>query len=57
MPLTSPYHTNDPETPNVFHNNSACDDGNRIEPQHFREGEGVGRRLCERCEQLNENGE
>lgn len=57
MPLTNPYFTSDPETPNVFHNNSACYDGQRIEQEHLRQGEGIGRRLCERCEELNEKGE
>jgi hypothetical protein len=57
MPPVYPYHTSESETPAVFHNNSACDDGQRIKKEHLQSGEGVGRRLCERCEELNDNGE
>lgn len=56
MPYTPPFHTVEPGAPHVYHNNSACNDGKAIKPQHWRSGEGYGRRRCERCAQLNAEG-
>lgn len=36
----------------VYHNNSACTEGNNIEPQNLKEGKG-GVRICKRCAILN----
>jgi hypothetical protein len=56
MPRVAPFHTSEPETPPVYHNNSECSAGKQILPQHRVEGEGVGRRLCEICADLNAQG-
>lgn len=56
MPKVSAFHTSEPETPAVYHNNSACDEGKKIKPEHRVDGEGVGRRLCEVCAKLNAEG-
>jgi len=54
MPRISPFHTVEEGKPVVYHNNSACADGKRIKPEHYRTGTGIGRRLCDECERLNE---
>ena len=51
MPYTSPFHTSQPETPEVYHDNTECEDGQRIKPEHKVMGTG-GRRRCERCDEL-----
>jgi hypothetical protein len=56
MPRVTPFHTSETETPAVYHNNSACHEGKQIKPQHRVPGEGVGRRLCEVCADLNAKG-
>lgn len=56
MPKVPAFHTSEPETPAVYHNNSACDEGKKIKPEHRVDGEGVGRRLCEVCAKLNAEG-
>ena len=40
----------------VYHNNTECEVGNNIEPENCRSGCG-DRRLCERCEVLNDQKE
>src|SRR5665647_1277112 len=52
----SPFHTSEPETPAVYHNNSECSEGKKIKPEHRVSGEGSGRRLCEICAKLNAEG-
>jgi len=37
---------------NVYHNNTKCKAGNRIEPTNLKEGDD-GRPLCRRCDELN----
>lgn len=49
MTKTGEYHTSQPETPAVYHNDDACPDGRRILPQHRVPGRGSGRRLCDWC--------
>ncbi len=53
MPSCQPFHTSEPETPAVYHNNSACSDGKKVKPEHRRIGLGVDRRQCEVCADLN----
>jgi hypothetical protein len=57
MPPCSPFHTSEPETPAVYHNNSACFEGKKIKREHRVEGTGVGRRPCEICADLNRKGQ
>ena len=52
MAKTSPYHS--PKQP-VYHNNSRCTEGNNIERKNRTSGTG-GKRLCERCKELNKQG-
>lgn len=47
------FHTSEPETPAVYHNNDACSEGKKIKPQHKVSGTGTGRRLCKICEGLS----
>jgi len=56
VPRVPAFHTSEPETPPVYHNNSECHEGKKIKPWHRVEGEGVGRRLCEICAELNAQG-
>lgn len=49
MVKKSPWHAKDSE---VYHNNSACTEGNNIEPKNIKNGDG-GKRLCKRCKDLN----
>jgi hypothetical protein len=46
------FHTSEPETPQVYHNDDECYEGKKILPQHRVSGRGVNRRLCEVCEEL-----
>jgi hypothetical protein len=39
----------------VYHNNSGCNTGHNIDPQHLRQGTG-GKPLCNECESLNQVG-
>lgn len=59
MPAVSPFHTDSPEYPpshrNVYHDNSVCDYGKEIEPEHRIPGEG-GRPRCDRCSLLANQG-
>jgi hypothetical protein len=52
MPQKSPWHSvKEP----VYHNNTECSEGNNIESENLRQGDG-GKRLCERCAELNAQG-
>jgi len=51
MAKTTPFHSVKPNTRNVYHDNTACTEGNNIEKQYLRTGTG-GRRLCEHCARL-----
>jgi hypothetical protein len=57
MPPCPPFHTSEPETPPVYHNNSACSEGKKIQQRHRVENAGVNRRLCEVCADLNRKGQ
>jgi hypothetical protein len=39
----------------VYHNNTACTEGNNIEQYYYAFGTG-GKRLCDRCAQYNAQG-
>jgi hypothetical protein len=39
----------------VYHNNDKCTERNNIEPQNLQQGTG-GKRLCNRCAELNAAG-
>ena len=43
-----PYHTSQPEVPNVYHDHDNCPDGMRIKPEHKRAGTD-NRRRCDEC--------
>lgn len=53
MPWKSPFHTAEPETPPVYHDNSLCPDGKRI----INPIPGMdNRRRCEECNKLAAEG-
>ena len=52
MPKTNPWHS---VKQDVYHNNTECTEGNNIEPENRREGDG-GKRLCDHCKSLNAQG-
>jgi hypothetical protein len=52
MARSLPFHTVKRGAPAVFHNNDACDEGNRIEPVNWRAGDG-GLQLCRECVRRN----
>ena len=56
MPPCLEFHTSEPETAPVYHNNSACFESKKIKREHRRLGRGVNRRLCEVCANLNRHG-
>lgn len=51
MPRVSPFHSVKPVSNPVYHDNSACYDGNNIEPYYHRYGTG-NRRRCATCDRL-----
>lgn len=53
MPYTSPFHTDEPETPEVYHDNSVCSDGKRIKNPVLGTD---GRRRCQSCSDLAAEG-
>lgn len=52
MPKTSAWHS---VLQSVHHNNTACTEGNNIEPRNRRSGTG-GKPLCHHCATLNAQG-
>jgi hypothetical protein len=52
MPRKSAWHS---VLQSVHHNNSACTEGNNIEPRNRRDGTG-GKPLCHHCATLNAQG-
>jgi hypothetical protein len=56
MPPCLDFHTSEPETSPVYHNNSACFESKRIKRVHRCLGRGVDRRLCEVCADLDRHG-
>ncbi len=55
MPKVSAFHSVKPNTRNVYHDNSACTEGNNIEKQYWRTGT-AGRPRCEHCNRLAQQG-
>jgi hypothetical protein len=54
MSISYPWHsTRKGET--VYHNNTACTEGNNIETYYYASGDG-GLKLCHRCADLNAGG-
>jgi len=53
MPWTPPFHTEEPETPEVYHDNSVCPDGQRIKNPVSGDD---GRRRCLVCQELAAEG-
>jgi hypothetical protein len=43
------YYTVETGAPHVYHTYKNCPDGEKIKQAHVRQGEGTGRRLCEKC--------
>ena len=43
------YHTSEPETPEVYHDNEECPRGRQIKAEHRVNGRGTGRSLCKDC--------
>lgn len=54
MPRVAPFHSKLPGT-DKHHNNSACTEGNNIEPRNRVPGTG-GLPLCSHCKRLNDEG-
>ena len=52
MPRKAPWHS---LLQRVHHNNTACTEGNNIEPRNLRQGTG-GKPLCHHCATLNARG-
>ena len=48
--LEAPWHSIHSD---VYHNNTRCNTGHNIDPQHFRQGTG-GKPLCNECARLNQ---
>ncbi|NLH48894.1 MAG: hypothetical protein GX444_09860 [Myxococcales bacterium] len=55
MPKVAAFHSTKKGT-DVYHNNSACTEGNNIEKEYRKEGTG-GHRLCVHCQRLNRDEE
>jgi hypothetical protein len=45
------FHSVKPNTPNVYHDNDKCTEGNNIEPANKRSGT-AGRPRCKTCDRL-----
>jgi hypothetical protein len=56
MPRKAPWHSVKPNTPNVYHDNTRCTEGNNIESENLRQGSG-NRPLCEHCQRLDAAGQ
>ena len=55
MSKVAPFHSVKPNTPNVYHDNNKCTEGNNIEKENLRQGTG-GRPRCHRCNELEKQG-
>ena len=55
MGYKSAWHSKKENTPNVYHNNDKCTEGNNIESYNVVQGTG-GRPLCKNCAELNAQG-
>ncbi len=56
MTKVAPFHSAKPNTPNVYHDNNKCTEGNNIETQYLRQGTG-GRPRCQHCDRLATQGQ
>ncbi len=56
MPRTAPWHSIEPNTRNVYHDNTKCTEGNNIETENLRRGT-AGREICEHCKRLDATGQ
>lgn len=52
MPVTIPWHS---VKETVHHNNTNCSAGTTMDPDYRRGGTG-GKRLCDECKKLNDEG-
>ena len=56
MAKTNPYHTNSEEYPpshrEVYHDQTSCQYGKKIETKHREDGRG-GKPRCSKCEELD----
>jgi hypothetical protein len=55
MPRVAPFHSVKEPIRRVYHDNSACTEGNNIEKQYLRQGTD-GRPRCEHCTKLAAEG-
>lgn len=55
MPRVMPFHSAKPSTPQVYHDNSLCTEGNNIEVYYLRYGTG-SRPRCMHCTRLAQQG-
>lgn len=55
MPKTSPFYSKNPEDPKVYHDNSACSQGQKIKPENKLYGTD-GRQKCEFCKKFDDEG-
>jgi hypothetical protein len=55
MPKVTPFHSKKENTKNVYHDNSACTEGNNIERQYLAAGT-ANRPRCEHCNRLAAQG-
>lgn len=55
MPKVSPFHSKLENDPQVYHDNSACTEGNNIEDKNRKPGTD-GRPRCSRCTELDRQG-
>lgn len=55
MPKTLPFYSKNPEDPQVYHDNSACYEGQKIKQENRVSGDG-GRQKCEVCKKLDAEG-
>ena len=56
MPPCLEFHTTQPGMPAVYHDNSACAEGQKIQREHRRLGRGADGRFCGVCANLNVHG-
>jgi phenylacetate-coenzyme A ligase PaaK-like adenylate-forming protein len=54
MPKVSPWHSSAAGI-DVYHDNTACTEGNNIEKKHWTSGTG-GKRKCSKCEEYDKAG-
>jgi hypothetical protein len=55
MPKVAPWHSTRPGE-RVYHDNTACTEGNNIERHYLARGTGLGRTPCHHCKRLDDEG-